>query len=136
MLIVLWLKPRYSNKGSLYSKHNRFVSEEYLLNYRSNNNNLGFRTGVASFFQRDAALTSVNLNMEEEGEDIIELPSFKNIRVGLSTAIKSRRSVRRYSNKFMFLNDVANILYYTQGICDEVEPYNLESNEKKIKTTS
>ncbi|EPY2278235.1 SagB/ThcOx family dehydrogenase [Clostridium sporogenes] len=120
-------------KGSLYSKHNRFVSEEYLLNYRSNNNNLGFRTGVASFFQRDAALTSVNLNMEEEGEDIIELPSFKNIRVGLSTAIKSRRSVRRYSNKYMSLNDVANILYYTQGICDEIEPYNLESNEKKIK---
>ncbi|MBO0563953.1 SagB/ThcOx family dehydrogenase [Clostridium botulinum] len=120
-------------KGSLYSKHNRFVSEEYLLNYRANNNNLGFRTGVATFFQRDAALTSVNLNMEEEEEDIIELPSFKNIRVGLSTAIKSRRSVRRYSNKSMSLNDVANILYYTQGICDEVEAYNLESNEKKIK---
>ncbi|EJE7233767.1 SagB/ThcOx family dehydrogenase [Clostridium sporogenes] len=120
-------------KGSLYSKHNRFVSEEYLLNYRANNNNLGFRIGVATFFQRDAALTSVNLNMEEEGEDIIELPSFKNIRVGLSTAIKSRRSVRRYSNKSMSLNDVANILYYTQGICDEVEAYNLESNEKKIK---
>lgn len=120
-------------KGSLYSKYNRFISEEYLLNYRSNNNNLGFRTGVSSFFQRDAALTSVNLDMEEEKNDIIELPSSKNIRVGLSIAIKSRRSVRKYSNKDMSLNDVANILYYTQGICDEVEPYNLESNEKKIK---
>lgn len=120
-------------KGSLYSKYNRFISEEYLLNYRSNNNNLGFRTGVSSFFQRDAALTSVNLDMEEEKNDIIELPSSKNIRVGLSTAIKSRRSVRKYSNKDMSLNDVANILYYTQGICDEVEPYNLERNEKKIK---
>lgn len=39
-------------KGSLYSKHNRFVSEEYLLNYRANNNNLGFRTGVATFFSK------------------------------------------------------------------------------------
>ncbi|WP_251861300.1 SagB family peptide dehydrogenase [Clostridium sp. Marseille-Q2269] len=119
-------------KGSLYSKSNRFVSEEYLLNYRSNNNNLGFRTGVANFFQTDAALTSVNLDMEEEKNNIIELPSPKNIRAGLSTIIKSRRSVRKYSNKTMSLNDVSNILYYTQGICDEVEPYNLSNNDKKI----
>ncbi|ACQ54414.1 SagB/ThcOx family dehydrogenase [Clostridium botulinum] len=120
-------------KGSLYSKDNRFLSEEYLLNYRTNNDNLGFRMGVSSFFQKDAALTFVNLDMGEDGQDIIGLPPFKNIRVGLSTAIKSRRSVRRYSSKSMSLNDVANIFYYTQGICDEVEPYNLEGNKKKIK---
>lgn len=36
-------------KGSLYSKDNRFLSEEYLLNYRTNNDNLGFRMGVSSF---------------------------------------------------------------------------------------
>ncbi len=120
-------------KGSLYSSQNRFLSEEYLLNYRSNNDNLGFRMGVSSFFQMDAALTSVNLDIEEEEENIIKLPDSKNIRVGLSTVIKSRRSVRRYSNKSMSLNDIANILYYTQGICDEVEPYNLQGNEKKIK---
>ncbi len=39
-------------KGSLYSKDNRFLSEEYLLNYRTNNDNLGFRMGVSSFFKR------------------------------------------------------------------------------------
>ncbi|NFN87698.1 SagB/ThcOx family dehydrogenase [Clostridium sporogenes] len=120
-------------KGSLYSSQNRFLSEEYLLNYRSNNDNLGFRMGVSSFFQMDAALTSVNLDIEEEEKNIIKLPDSKNIRVGLSTVIKSRRSVRSYSNKSMSLNDVGNILYYTQGICDEVEPYNLQGNEKKIK---
>ncbi|EJO5349009.1 SagB family peptide dehydrogenase [Clostridium botulinum] len=120
-------------KGSLYSEHNRFVSEEYLLNYRSNNNNLGFRMGVANFFQRDAALTSVNLDIEEEKDNIIELPPHRNIRVGLSAVIKSRRSVRKFSKESMSLNDLANILYHAQGICDEVEPYNLENNEKKIK---
>ncbi|MPQ43789.1 SagB/ThcOx family dehydrogenase [Clostridium tarantellae] len=120
-------------KGTLFSKENRFRSEEYLLNYRTNNNYLGFRIGVANFFQQDAALTAVNAEMGEDLNDVIKLPNAKNIRVGLSTAITSRRSVRSYMKSNMSLNELSNILYYAQGVSNEVEPYNLSNRDKKIK---
>ena len=122
-------------KGTLHSKKNRFLSEEYLLNYKWNNNNLGFRIGLSNFFSSDAALTYVILDMEEEKKDSITLPNPKNIRVGLSTTIKSRRSVRKYSNSSMSLQDLSNIFYYAQGISDEVDAYNIPSKKIKLRNS-
>ncbi|SHF00969.1 SagB family peptide dehydrogenase [Clostridium fallax] len=108
-------------KGNLYSKENRFLSEEYLLNYRTNNENLGFRAGLSSFFQQNAALTAANKALEEEIEDIINLPKAKNIKASLGATISLRRSVRKYKNNIMSIQDLSNLLYYGQGISGEIE---------------
>ncbi|MFD3156228.1 SagB family peptide dehydrogenase [Haloimpatiens sp. FM7330] len=120
-------------KGSLFSKDNRFRSEEYLLNYKANNNYIGYRIGISNFFQESAVLTSVNLDLGEEIDDVIAFPKPKKIRTGLSVVIKNRRSVRKYSKSIMSMQDFSNILYYSQGIADEVPAYNLSHSNKNIK---
>lgn len=114
-------------KGSLYSRENRFLSEEYLLNYRTNNNNLGFRAGLSSFFQQNAAMTSANKELEEELTDVIELPKAKNIKASLGATIISRRSVRKFSDNKLSMQELANLLYYGQGVSAEVE---LKNNKR------
>ena len=121
-------------KGNLYSKENRFASEEYLLNYKSNNNNLGFRAGLSNFFQQNAAMTSANKELEEELSDVIELPKAKNIKSPLGATISLRRSVRKYTENALSLQELANILYYAQGVCEEQEMF-IKGETLKLRTS-
>ena len=120
-------------KGSLYSKENRFNSEEYLLNYRTNNNNLGFRAGLSSFFQQNAAMTAANKNLEEEITDVIKLPKAKGIKAPLGASIEQRRSVRNYTENKLSMQDLANLLYYGQGISGEIELKDAIAGNDNIK---
>lgn len=108
-------------KGNLYSKENRFISEEYLLNYRTNNSNLGFRAGLSNFFQQNAALTAANKELEEEIDNIIKLPKAKSIKSPLGATISLRRSVRKYDKNILSLQELSNLLYYGQGVSGEIE---------------
>lgn len=112
-------------KGNLYSKTNRFLSEEYLLNYRTNNNNLGFRAGLSNFFQQNASMTAANKELEEDLTDIIYLPKFSNIKAPIGATMTLRRSIRKYECNIMSKQELSNILYYAQGISGEI---NLSGN--------
>ncbi|QSZ27193.1 SagB/ThcOx family dehydrogenase [Aceticella autotrophica] len=108
--------PELMLRGYLFSKYNRFLSEEYLLNYRTDNRSIGFEMGIGRFQASDAVQTAAHRNLKEEKEEIIKLPKHKNIRTPLGSVISSRRSVREYSGRTMPLEDLSTILYYAQGI--------------------
>lgn len=120
-------------KGNLYSKNNRFNSEEYLLNYRTNNNNLAFRAGLSNFFQQNAAMTAANKELEEELDDVIMLPKAKPIKAALGATITSRRSVRNYAENIASKQEIANVLYYAQGVSAEMELKGFVGGNDNIK---
>lgn len=120
-------------KGNLYSRSNRFLSEEYLLNYRTNNNNIGFRAGLSNFFQNNAAMTSANKELEEDLNDVILLPKAKKIRAPIGTTIGLRRSVRKYCENKLSIQELSNLLYYGQGVSDEIDMEVTLGGSSKIK---
>lgn len=119
-------------KGAMYSKYNRFLGQEYLMNYRTDNVYIGFGTGVFRFFETDAALTAVNRDLEEELSDVVYLPKPKPIKSALSSVITSRRSIRHYEKEKISKQDLSNILYYAQGISGEIEAANVPVEHNKI----
>lgn len=120
-------------KGNLYSRDNRFVFEEYLLNYRTNNNNIGFRTGLSNFFQNNAAMTSANKELEEDLKDVILLPKAKKIKAPIGTTIELRRSIRNYCENKLSIQELSNLLYYGQGVSDEIGIETMLGGSNKIK---
>ncbi|MDK2584518.1 SagB family peptide dehydrogenase [Romboutsia sedimentorum] len=112
-------------KANLYSKENRFLSEQYLLNYKTNNESLGFRMGLSNFYRQSSTLTCANKELEEELDDAIELVKPKNIKASLGATIKLRRSVRNYVNNKLSMQELSNILYYAQGVSAQM---NLDNN--------
>ncbi|GAA0732286.1 SagB family peptide dehydrogenase [Clostridium oceanicum] len=120
-------------KGSLFSKNNRFRSEEYLLNYRTNNYYIGFKAGVGNFFQTGAALTSANKELEEELSNVVYLSNPKKVKTSLGMAITERRSIRNYSNDNISEKELSTILYYSQGVSTEAKIENIPAGKDTIK---
>lgn len=120
-------------KGAMYSKYNRFLGQEYLLNYRTDNNYIGFSSGVFRFFETDAALTAVNRNLEEELNDVITFPSPKKIKASFSSVINSRRSVRQFNKQKISKQELGDILYYAQGISGSVQAVNIPVEKNTIE---
>lgn len=121
-------------KSNLTSKENRFLGEQYLLNYKTNNDYIGYKIGISNFIKQEAIATATNLEFNEELEDIIKLPIHTKVKVALSTAIINRRSVRKFSGNSMHLKDLSNILYYSQGISAEVPAYgSMENKNLKLR---
>ncbi len=120
-------------KGALYSKYNRFLGQEYLLNFRTDNNYIGFSSGVFRFFETDAALTAVNRNLEEELNDVIPFPSPKKIKASFSSVISSRRSVRQFNKQKISKQELGDILYYAQGISGSVQAVNIPVEKNTIE---
>lgn len=121
-------------RGRFSSKENRFRGEEYLLNYRSDNNSIGFKLGLSRFYNRDAILTSSFRNLKEDMSNAIKLPRKKPIKASLGSVIESRRSVRKFSGKSVSLEDFSTILHYAQGISGELRIKNkLYDNAETIK---
>lgn len=120
-------------KGALYSKYNRFLGQEYLLNFRTDNNYIGFSSGVFRFFETDAALTAVNRNLEEELSDVIPFPIPKKIKASFSSVISSRRSVRQFNKQKISKQELGDILYYAQGISGSVQAVNIPVEKNTIE---
>lgn len=108
--------PEQVERGRLASSHNRLLGEEFLLNYRNNNRNLGFTLGIARFYQRDAVLTAVHRELGEDPERLVRLPRPRTLRAALSVVMARRRSVRRFSGAALPLEDLATLLFAAQGV--------------------
>ncbi len=102
-------------RGMLYSEDN-FRGEDYLLNYRLEGSDIGFRAGLSRFYGRDAILTSAMRPMGENTEESIPLPKPGALKMAFGTVLQERRSVRKFSGEPITKGDLSTLLYYTQGI--------------------
>ncbi|CAM3421449.1 SagB/ThcOx family dehydrogenase [Stackebrandtia soli] len=102
-------------RGRWFADGDEFVGEQMLLNYRTDNNRLGFQLGIGRFFEQDAVLSSVHADLEEDLDKAIELPKPKKLKTALTTAITARRSGREFSGQAVSVQDLATILHHAQG---------------------
>lgn len=114
-------------RGRWNASGDEFVGESMLLNYRSDNNRLGFQLGIGRFFENDAVLTSCHGDLEEDLRRVVELPKPKKLKTALTTAIAARRSSRAFSGRSVSMDDLSTILHHAQGNSGEL-PYGSPQN--------
>lgn len=107
--------PEVVFRGLVLSR-NRFVAEEYLLNFRRNESDLGVVIGANNYTLPMAVGALANRDLEEDERDLLPLPPYRNVREPLGPVIRSRRSVRRYSGKAISLQDLSTVLHHAGGI--------------------
>jgi SagB-type dehydrogenase family enzyme len=103
---------------------NRLVSEDYLLNFRRNQADLGVVIGTHNYSLPAAAGAAANRDLEESEDDLLPLPAPKNERAPIGAVIRSRRSIRHYSGKSISLQDLSTLLYHSAGITGRLEAEN------------
>ena len=118
-------------KGIYHSRHNRFLGEEYLLNFRPNNSNFGFAMGISRFTNRDALLTFASKKTREELSEAIKLPKPINIKTAMSAVACNRRSLRSFSG-FMTIRDLSTVLLHTCGVTGKIRLSQPEKDAEDI----
>ncbi|MGE5341236.1 MAG: SagB family peptide dehydrogenase [Candidatus Omnitrophota bacterium] len=100
----------------LVLSQNRLLSEDYLLNYRRSDPEMGMMIGVNNYRLPTVMGTLAMRKAKEDPKNLIPLPKYKNITAPIGSVIRSRRSVRRYSGRSMSLEELATILFHGQGV--------------------
>ena len=116
--------PEVNYRGLAFSR-NRLISEEYLLNYRRSESDMGMIIGVNNYRLPMVMGALANRGLKEDQERLIDLPKYKNVNAPIGSVIRSRRSVRNYSGKTMPLEDLATILFYAQGVTGKLRLDNM-----------
>ena len=98
------------------TSRNRLVAEEYLLNFKRSEADLGVLIGTNNYKMPVAATAVAVRDLEEREEDLIALPQPRNERAALGAVIRSRRSRRSYSGGAVALGDLSTILAHAGGI--------------------
>lgn len=125
--------PEACYRSALISQ-TRFFSEEYLLNSKRSSIDMGLSYGVFGYtaFGVRGSLAQRYLIEEEEHDkenNIIKLPPYKNINAPLGSVLRSRRSIRKMTEKTMSLQELSTILFYGDGATGE---FNLIDEEKEM----
>ena len=107
--------PEVVFRGLLLSE-NRLLAEEYLLNCRRSEADLGVVIGTNNYRSPMAVGAMATRDAEESEEGNIPLPPYRNERAPIGALIRSRRSVRRYSGKPVPLEHLSTILFHCGGI--------------------
>lgn len=107
--------PEVAFRGLVLSQ-NRLLGEEYLLNFRRSEAEIGLLVGTNNYTVPNVVAALAHRDLEENDEDLIPLPQFENLRSPLSPVIRSRRSIRQYSGKPFSLKDLATVLFHAGGI--------------------
>jgi SagB-type dehydrogenase family enzyme len=113
--------PEVVFRGLVLSR-NRLLAEEYLLNFRRNEADLGVVIGANNYQNPMVVGAVANRGLEENEEDHIALPPYQNVRANLSAVIRSRRSVRHYSGKGLSLRELSTLLYHAAGVSGHLHP--------------
>ncbi len=121
--------PDVTLRGRWGTLQSGFLGEQLLLNFRPQAASLGLGMGIGRFFQRDAVLAAAHADLEEDTDDAIALPASKNMRVGLSAVMGSRRSKRDFSGKPISISQLSTILQHGCGVSGHlsVQPAPFES---------
>lgn len=117
--------PEVVFRGLMLSR-NRFLSEEYLLNFRHNDADLGVVIGTNNYNMPMVAGALANRDLEEDEENLVALPPYKNVREPIGPVIRSRRSVRHYSGKPISLVDLSTLLFHSAGVSGRLSVNNVE----------
>jgi SagB-type dehydrogenase family enzyme len=102
-------------RGALLSQ-NRLLSEEYLLNFKRSEADLGVLVGTNNYSLPMVTGALANRDLEESDQQLVSLPAPKNERAPIGPVIRSRRSIRQYSGKAVSLQDMATLLAHCAGI--------------------
>lgn len=116
--------PEVVYRGLVLSR-NRFISEEFLLNFRRSEPDMGAVIGVNNYHLPMVLGALASRKLKEDRSQLISLPRFRNVKAPIGSVIRSRRSVRVYSGRTMPIEDLADILYYGQGISGKLELNNM-----------
>jgi SagB-type dehydrogenase family enzyme len=111
--------PEVVFRGLMLSR-NRLTAEEYLLNFRRSESDLGVVIGANNYSLPMAVGALAHRDLEEDKDGLIALPAYRNVREPLGPVVRSRRSVRHYSGKALTLQDLSTVLYYAGGITGEL----------------
>jgi len=115
--------PEVVFRGLAFSQ-NRLVAEDYLLNFRRSEADLGVVIGTNNYSLPMAVGAVAARELEENEDDLIRLPPPHNERAPIAALIRSRRSVRNYSGRAISLQDLSTLLYYGAGITGKLYPEN------------
>jgi SagB-type dehydrogenase family enzyme len=107
--------PETVYRGLLLSQTS-LAAEEYLLNFKGNDADLGIIYGTNSYSMPAIVTSLANRDREEAEQGIIELPPYRLVREPIGSVIRARRSVREYSGKAMPIEDLSTVLFYGDGI--------------------
>lgn len=99
----------------------RFLSEEYLLNFRRSGAELGMLVGVNNYRLPMVMGAEAARKFKEEPSRLLRLPDYRKINAPIGAVIRSRRSVRSYRGRPMPLRDLASLLYYGQGVTGKLD---------------
>ncbi|HZF13038.1 MAG TPA: SagB/ThcOx family dehydrogenase [Thermoanaerobaculia bacterium] len=116
--------PEVVFRGLVLSQ-NRLVAEEYLLNFRRSEADLGVVIGTNNYSLPTAVGAVANRDLEEDERDLIPLPPYQNVRAPLGSVVRSRRSGRRYSGKPLTLEELSTLLFHAGGISGHLHLENL-----------
>ncbi len=112
--------PEVAYRGLLLSQ-SRTLAEEYLMNFRRSEADIGVVVGVNNFALPPVQAAIATRGAEEDEEALIALPAARTVRAPLGPVIRSRRSVREFSGQFVTLAELATILFHGGGVTGELE---------------
>jgi SagB-type dehydrogenase family enzyme len=93
-----------------------FVSEQYLLNFRRSDADLGFLLGTNNFKLPMVSGALAVRDREERDDDVVALPASQNERAPIGPLIRSRRSKRHYSGAAVPLQKLSTMLAHAAGV--------------------
>jgi SagB-type dehydrogenase family enzyme len=102
------------------TSQNTFVSEQYLLNFRRSDADLGFLLGTNNFKLPMVTGALAVRDLEERDDDLVALPPSQNERAPIGPLIRSRRSKRHYSGAAVPLQKLSTMLAHAAGITGHV----------------
>jgi SagB-type dehydrogenase family enzyme len=97
-----------------------WLGEEYLLNFRRGEADLGVAIGANNYTLPMAVGALANRDLEEDEADLIPLPPYRTVRAHIGSVVRSRRSVRRYSGQAVSLRDLSTLLFHSGGVSGEL----------------
>jgi SagB-type dehydrogenase family enzyme len=107
--------PEVAFRGLVLSE-NRLLGEEFLLNFRRSEAEIGLLVGTNNYTIPTVVAALAHRDLEEDNDDLMPLPEFENVREPLGPLIRCRRSVRRYSGKPVSLRELSTLLFHSGGI--------------------
>jgi SagB-type dehydrogenase family enzyme len=105
--------------------HNGLVAQEYLLNSRRSDADLGVIIGINDYSLPMVIGAVANRDLEETEDDLVTLPKYRNLREPLGAVVRSRRSVRRYSGNPLSLENLSTLLFHSAGISGKLDLENI-----------
>lgn len=98
------------------TSQNTFVSEQYLLNFRRSDADLGFLLGTNNFQLPMVSGALAVRDREERDDDVVALPASQNERAPIGPLIRSRRSKRHYSGAAVPIQKLSTMLAHAAGV--------------------